>query len=83
MSESTEPLTLDELQLAKGVLEARVHRLRLELHALRSSAQQDWRAQFAGKQLELIAVVNEIGGLNRRIYKVVEDETGPQEDFSK
>ena len=71
---SEEPLTLSELQQAKGVLETKAHRLREQLRNLHYSRTEGWQEMFSQVQSELVRVATRIGQLERRVSAAVEGE---------
>jgi hypothetical protein len=69
-----EPLTLEELHLARTAQEGKARALRVRLHELRATRPPRWEAEFSRTQAVLIKVVSRISDLNLRIHKAVAGE---------
>jgi hypothetical protein len=69
-----EPLTLEELQLARTAQERKARALRVRLQELHATRPPRWEAEFSRTQAVLIKVVRRISDLNLRIHKAVAGE---------
>ena len=77
MMEEEEPLTMDELRLARQITENQNSRLRDRLTMLARTKRDGWRETFHRVHDELVRRSGLVGRLERRIRAAVENEAGP------